>query len=123
MDLLEYLNPMNFVIDYKERDIGEFLKSYVLNNNYSKESIDKYLNYFSKEKVYLLISRVLFPSYYFDIYEAIILNNVEEEQINEVINKKDNIIYLLYLMFEKYKNYNITEIEWIKKEINLLGLI
>jgi len=123
MDLLEFLNPMNFIIDYKERDIGEYIKSYVLNNNYSKETLEKYLTNLNRERVILLISRVLFPSYYFDIYEDIILNNVKESQINEAISKKENIIYLVYLVFQKYKNYNITEIDWIKKEINLLGLI
>ena len=42
MDLLEFLNPLNFVIDYKERDIGEYLKSFVINNNYSVDQLKSF---------------------------------------------------------------------------------
>lgn len=123
MDLLEFFNPMNFVIDYKERDIAEYLKSYVLNNNYSKDIIDKYLITRSRESIILLISRVLFPSYYFDLYEDIILLGKDESSLEEVISKRNNILYLIDFIFLKYKNFNITSIDWIKKEINLLRSI
>ena len=123
MDLLEFINPMNFVIDYKERDIGEYLKSYVLNNNYSKDILNKFLISRSRESAILLISRVLFPSYYFDLYEDIILLEKKEELINDAINKRNNVLYLVNFIFEKYKSLNITGIDWIKKEINLHRLI
>ena len=35
MSLYDFLNPLNFVVDYKERDIGEYLKSYVTSKNFS----------------------------------------------------------------------------------------
>ena len=115
MDLLEFLNPLNFVIDYKERDIGEYLKSFVINNNYSVDQLKRFLQGFSKNSVILLISRLLFPSYYFDLYEDIVLKERQEEEINIMIEKRSNVNSLLKYIFEMFSNYNIPYIEWIKK--------
>ncbi|MGM9879372.1 MAG: hypothetical protein ACI31R_05065 [Bacilli bacterium] len=115
MDLLEFLNPLNFVIDYKERDIGEYLKSFIITNNYSNKQLNKFLQGMSKDNIILLISRILFPSYYFDLYEDIVLEEKEEEKIIEMIEKRNNVNSLLKYIFENFSNYNIPYIEWIKK--------
>lgn len=123
MDLLEFINPLNFVIDYKERDIGEYLKSYVIGKNFTKDSIDKFLVCDSKMRVCLLISRILFPSYYFDIYEDVLVSGRCEEDIRDIIYKRDNVLFVVYFLFSKYSNFDVPMIGWIKKEISLLGLI
>ena len=123
MDLLEFVNPLNFVVDYKERDVGEYLKSYVMNNNFTKESVDKFLVCNSKESVCTLISRLLFPSYYFDVYEDIVVNNRSEDDISDIVLRRNNVIYVVYLLSLKYSNFNVPIINWIKKEISLQGLI
>ena len=115
MDLLEYLNPINFVIDYKERDIGEYLKTYVINNNYTENMIDTILKYTNQEGIVLLISRLLFPSYYFDLYENIIEGKTKEEEINVIVIKHYNVLNLIKYIFKKYWDYNIPYINWIKK--------
>lgn len=115
MDLLEFLNPLNFIIDYKERDIGEYLKSYVLTKNYSSETIFSFVKGMKRENIIILISRICFPSYYFDLYEDIIEKGKDEDRLIEIINKKDNILNLLAIIFKEYENYNIPYIEWIKK--------
>ena len=115
MDLLEYLNPINFVIDYKERDIGEYLKTYVINNNYTENMIDTILKYTNQEGIVLLISRLLFPSYYFDLYENIIEGKTKEEEINVIVKKHYNVLNLIKYKFKKYWDYNIPYINWIKK--------
>ncbi len=115
MDLLEYLNPLNFVIDYKERDIGEYLKTYVINNNYTENMIDTILKYTNQEGIVLLISRLLFPSYYFDLYENIIEGKTKEEEINVIVKKHYNVLNLIKYIFKKYWDYNIPYINWIKK--------
>lgn len=115
MDLLEYLNPINFVIDYKERDIGEYLKTYVINNNYTENMIDTILKYTNQEGIVLLISRLLFPSYYFDLYENIIKGKTKEEEINVIVKKHYNVLNLIKYIFKKYWDYNIPYINWIKK--------
>lgn len=115
MDLLEFLNPLNFVIDYKERDIGEYLKFFVINDNYSVNQLNKFFQGFSRNSIMLLISRILFPSYYFDLYEDIVLNERKEEEIKNIIEKRNNINILLKYIFENFSNYNISYIDWIKK--------
>ncbi len=116
MDLYEFLNPLNFVIDFKERDVGEYLKSFVINKNFSFASFDKYLNGISRDSIILIISRLLFPSYFFDLYESIIVDRTDEKQILEIINKKSNIVLLLKHIFNSASNMNIPYIDWIKKE-------
>lgn len=114
-DLLEYLNPLNLIIDYKERDIGEYIKSYIMTKNYSNEIIYQKIKNMREINIIILITRLLFPSYYFDIYEDIILKQKEEKELEEIINKRNNIINLIKYIFNKYSNNNIPYIEWIKK--------
>ena len=115
MNLFDFLNPLNFVIDYKERDIGEYLKSYVINKNFSLNSFDKLFSSFSREGVIILIDRILFPSYFFDIYERVVVDKENESEIISVINRSKNVLKLLKYMFNKFSVYNIPYIEWIKK--------
>ena len=115
MDLYEFLNPLNFVVDFKERDIAEYLKSFVINKNFSLVLFDKYLNGIPRESIILIISRLLFPSYFFDLYENIIIDKVSENKIIEIVNKNSNIIILLKHIFNRLANMNIPYIDWIKK--------
>lgn len=116
MDLLTFINPFNFVIDYHERDIGDYLKSYAFSNNYSEKSIINFLNGFDTSSIILIVSRLLFPSYYFDIYEDIILENKKETELNIILDKKDNVLKIIDVIFKKYNMYNVPSINWIKKE-------
>ncbi len=114
-DLYEFYNPLNLVIDFKERDIGEYLKDYVMNKNYTEDKLNEYItiNNNSKETIIALICRILFASYYFDIYEQIIKKEIKEENIKDIIDKRKNISFLLKLIFSKYKHLNIPIINWI----------
>lgn len=118
MDLLDFLNPLNFVVDYKERDRGEFLKSFVFNNNYTESILNEYLKIDNLDDIVLLIARILFPSYYFDLYEEVVLDNRDESDMEKILKKKDNILYLIAYIFNRFNNYNIPIIDWIKKEIS-----
>ena len=117
MDILEYLNPLNLVIDYKERDISEYLKSFVVSENFTVIKLNKMLDQINmnRENAILLISRTLFPSPYFDLYERVVIDNVEEERIKEIIKKHEFNRILLKVMFKKYSTYNIPSISWIIK--------
>lgn len=108
MYLLDFLNPLELIIDYKARDIGEYIKSYVFSYNYSMEDINNiFMNInLDREDVILLISRILFPSYFFD--------NIDNDTY-EYIKKRTNIIILIKFLFDKYKYYNIEYITWISK--------
>ena len=119
-DLLSFYNPLNLIIDYKERDISEYLKSYVLNESFTKNKIISLLDRFSldKERALILITRTMFPSIYFDIYEDVILDNRDQDDLLVIINKRKNYITLLNILFKYYSKYNIPFVEWILKEDN-----
>lgn len=120
-DLLEFLNPLNFVIDYKERDLADYLKSFVYEEKYSDETIDKYLQKIplNKNIVIRFISRLLFPTEYFDLYENIIYENYNEKILKKIIDNRNNYLFLLKSTFKLYGQYNIPIIEWIIKEKDL----
>ena len=118
MDLYEYLNPLTFIIDYKERDIGEYLKSFVMTKSFSLNSLNKYLDNLNRDSIILIISRLLFPSYFFDLYENIIIDKIDENEILKIISKNSNIINTLKYIFNRFSYMNISYIDWIKKEIS-----
>ncbi len=116
MDLYEFLNPLNFIVDYKERDISSYIKSYVINKNFSYSFIDKFLSNINREGLILIISRILFPSYFFDIYEKIIVDKYDEKELLNVIDRDKNITGLIKYIFNRYSYFNIPYINWIKKD-------
>lgn len=115
-DLYEFFNPLNLIIDYKERDVSEYLKSYVIHENYTESKIIDMIKMKNdnRNSVILLISRMLFPTYYFDEYDNVILKNFSF--IDEIIQKRKNINLLIKLIFQKYYYLNIPYIDWILKE-------
>ena len=72
-DLYDYFSITDIVFDHQVRDIAEYIKCDIYND---KEIVlDKYkslINYKDKE---LLVSRLLFPCYFFDIIDDFIINN------------------------------------------------
>lgn len=119
-DSIEVLyNPMNITFDYKVRDIAEYIKNSFFNNNkniFKELLIYLHNNYLSLMEVKLLVSRLLYPSFYFDMYDDILINNKEEKIILEVISKLDDYEEYLSKIISFFKNnYDIDEIEWLKK--------
>ena len=118
-DTIEVLyNPMNITFDYRVRDVAEYIKNAFFKN---KQNIfDEIINYLrnnnlSLVEVKLLIARLLYPSFYFEMYEDILIDNKEEKIILDVISKLDE--YELYLVsiiafFRRY--FDIQEVEWLK---------
>ena len=116
-------NPLNIIIDHKARDLAEYIKISFFNDNYSIfDELDEYFkhNYYSEYGINLLIARILYPSFYFDKYEKIIENIENESSILKItsrINEYEKYLKDIFSYFHKY--YNITDINWLKKEVNL----
>ncbi len=112
-------DPFNIIFDYKVRDIAEYIKNSFWNNN--KDifiELDNYLSheYLSIYDVKLLISRVLYPSFYFDTYEDIFINNKDEKIINNYISRLSEYEeYLSNIIDYFVRRYPIDEILWLKK--------
>lgn len=116
-------DPLNIIIDHKSRDIAEYIKlSFFTNNIDIFSELDKYFskNYYSTYGIGLLFGRVLYPEFYFDMYDDIINGELDEKKILLIVGKSDEYeAYLekIYLYLKKY--YDIPYIEWLKKRINL----
>ena len=119
--LYDLYNPLNLIIDYRVRDITEYFKSAFLNNEYNIEEIMSYLYYanLSNTECILFFARMLFPTFYFDIYEKIISEHGTEEELIIIIEKiedYENLITKLYYYFKSIMPF--PEIEWLKKRIS-----
>ena len=110
---------MNIIFDYRVRDVAEYIKNSFFNNNYNIfNELVLYLNNnnLTLTEVKLLISRLLYPSFYFEMYEDILIDNKEEKIILDVISRLDEYEEYLSKVISFFKvNYDIEEIGWLKK--------
>lgn len=115
--LTELYNPTNLIIDLRIRDACEYFKSCFFNNTDVEPIISNYLytsNLDETEKI-LFLSRMLYPSYYFDVYEQIIDGKLDEIELKKIINKVDEYELLLKNIYSLLKNNNFPEIEFLNK--------
>ena len=116
----DYLyNPVEIVIDYKIRDISEYIKKCFINNRKSIYEIKKYLMQLSLSNIdyILLYVRLLYPSFYFDVYDKIVNNNLEEKKILKITNMVmgyEELLYEVYLLIAR--RINIIGINWINNK-------
>lgn len=119
-DMVEVLyNPLNITFDYRVRDVAEYIKNSFFNNNYNV--FNELFLYLKREnlslmEVRLLISRLLYPSFYFEMYEDILIDNKEEKILVDVISRLDDYEdYLAQVIAFLKFHYDIEEILWLKR--------
>lgn len=117
----DFYNPINYILDNRVRDFSEYTKNLFFLDRISFFNYKYILDYmnFTRDEYILLISRLLFPTYYFDLYDNIINYNIDERIINNIINKTDDYIkfiknILIYIIYQK--RINVPFIEWIIKD-------
>ena len=115
---LNYLNPLSFVFDLEVRDIAEYLKAMFFKKNvdYCLDELSSYLKirHLSLYEYQMLYARLLYPTYYFDVYESVMNKDTDENILVDVIKKCDSYEEFLkkaYLEISKYAK--IDKIEWI----------
>ena len=70
----------------------------------------------SLTEVQLLVARLLYPSFYFDMYDDIMIDNQEEKILTFILANLDNYeIYLSNVIELIRQRYNVDEIAWLKK--------
>ncbi len=109
-------NPVELVIDYKVRDLAEYIKWEFFYNNKMIIEIENIINKVSLDNIdYLLLYiRLLYPSYYFDLYDQVINNNVSEDKINKIIKLSSLYEKLLNRVYLIIRNKtNIISIPWL----------
>lgn len=117
----EFYNPVNYIIDSRVRDLSEFIKTSFFLDKINFDLIRYYIDYmnFSRDEYILLIARLLFPTYYFDLYDSILNSNMDENIVINVIDKTKNYLMIVkniffYILYQK--RVSIPSIEWIIKE-------
>lgn len=118
--LYELYNPLNFIYDIKSRDFSEYLKDYFVNNSDTFSLIENNLSLynFNTYEMIMFYIRMLYPSFYFDLYESIIEKENDEIKIENIIKKTSDYEALLSDIYFLFNNYvKLPEVEWIKKVI------
>ena len=111
-------NPLNIIFDYRVRDLAEYIKNSFFNNtNISNELSNYFKNYpLTTTEAKLLVSRLLYPSFYFELYEDILIDKKDEKIIINIIDRIDEYEkYLANIIEYLRKKYGIEEIAWLKE--------
>ena len=116
-ETFDLYNPINIIIDIKIRDIAEYFKQSFFDGENIEEDLSYYLNN-TKLTMYeyiMFLSRMLYPTYYFDSFEEIIENKKDEKKLCDIINKTNEYERLIKKIYKYYKNIlNIVSIEWLE---------
>ena len=117
---LNFYNPLNLVIDYRVRDISEYIKSSFFEGNDLTEEIKNLVNkgILSPLEYNLLFARLLYPSYYFDDLTRVIEKNEDDEILLKYIDRIFDYEAFLKAIFTTFsKKSTLIKIDWlIKKE-------
>ena len=115
---LNYMNPLSFVFDLEVRDVAEYLKSMFFKNDieYCLDELKSYLS-IRKLNIYeyhMFYARLLYPSYYFDVYDSVMNKNTNEEELVRIVKRSNDYEKFLkktYLEISKY--VRLDKIDWI----------
>ena len=116
--LQDLYNPLNMIVDTRVRDVSEYYKNLFFYEKNPLIEINQYLhnNHLTYEECMLFLARMIYPSYYFDIYDDIISGKVSEQKINIITSKVNEYEMFLKEIYSSINAmYNIPEIEWLKK--------
>lgn len=121
-NLYELFNPTNYIYDYRVRNVCEYIKSAFFNGENAYMIVEEFFNnnYLSFKETQLFYGRLLYPSYFFDKYDEIVNNNLNEDEINTIVTmskKYEQFLKDVYFYISKLHNKYIPPIDWlIKKE-------
>lgn len=116
---LNFYDPLNFVIDSRVRDVAEFIKESFYNKTLNLYDLKSYFNManFNKNEYILLFGRLLFPTYYFDVYDDIINNGKSEEIVINIIERiceYESFLNTIYKFILYEKKVRLEPIEWLQ---------
>ena len=109
---------MSFIFDLEVRDIAEYIKSMFFKEDEDEvlEELKCYLKIhpLSIYEYQMFFARLLYPTYYFDLYEEVMNKDKSEEELLKVIKKNNDyetFIKKAYLEITKYAK--IDKIDWL----------
>ena len=115
---INFLNPLTLIYDYKVRDPAEYLKSLFFESSID-DAVFELKIYLSSEKMnifdyHMLYARLLYPSYYFDVYDNVMNKGKKEDDLVKIISKSQEYELFLkkaYLEISKYAK--IDRVDWL----------
>lgn len=112
-----FCNPLNIVIENRVRDISEYIKINYINEAINLEEVFGFIDKINlnRSEALLMLARLIYPSYYFDIYDKIIQGKIDENKISIYIEKNtyyESFLKKIYIFFKQ--KYIIPEIEWLE---------
>lgn len=116
--VFDLYNPLSFIIDIKVRDACEYFKESFVTNEDIWEDIVYYLthNALTNYEYIMFFIRMLYPSFYFDLYGDIMNNRKDEKALLPIIALVDRYEMLLRKLYSFLSKLVVMpEIEWIKK--------
>lgn len=115
---LDYYNPLNMLIDIEIRDLAEYFKKSYFNDvltEYELLSLVDNLKFTDAMANYFFL-RLLYPSYFFDLYDNYIETKELNNEIVECIKKSKDYETLLSKVYSRLKMNNDIKIKlWFFK--------
>lgn len=115
----ELYSPLDLIIDHPSRDVSEYLKSSFAHNDYDYNEIEEYilsLN-FSSIGFKIFYGRMLYPSFFFDLWEEVIIGKKDYKELLKYENRLEEYrIFLKEIYYIIKKKTYIEEIRWILRE-------
>ena len=116
IELKELYNPLNIVVDYKERDISEYLKYLFYNEQENNININEIINIVQNynlqpERIY---ARLIYPTYFFDVCEKFDTEKNFENDLKKIIYNADKYEQYLKIIYNEFsKKFSIKKIDWL----------
>lgn len=116
--LFDFYNPLNLLYDFRVRDISEYLKSYFFTGENILPLINLYIlnANLSYEECLIFLARLLYPTYYFDLFESIINGETSEVEIKKITKKVIEFEKFIKDFYHYIRSvFNIPIIEWLER--------
>ena len=110
-------NPLNLTIDFQVRDMAEYLKSRFFSGEDINDDLTYYLNNtkLSTYEYFLFLARIIYPTYYFDLYEEIITDRKNDEEIKKITDKVSDFEKIIKQIYHYYKSFlQVPRIDWLE---------
>lgn len=111
--LEEFYNPLEFILDIRVRDIGEYIKS---TPDEKLEILEKIINnnFLNSYDIKQLFIRILYPSIFFDIFDDVIDKKKNEYEIEKYLKKLDKSETEIKKIYNYIRSISdLPEIEWL----------
>lgn len=109
-------NPLNIIVDNRTRDIGEYIKMKYFDENLDINEILNFIDsgVLNNDEIILLLSRLMYPSYYFDIYDQIYKTQEEKKDLKKIIKKNADYEAFLKNIYKRIKKiYKVPLVEFL----------